>query len=197
MIRRKTRDDIDTLRVAASNLHQMVSIRDVIERYIGAEVRRNRIPCPLHRGEDYNFCFSQDMFYCFVCGKGGDAITLVMELFSLGFASAVRKIDTDFSLGLMPNNKLTVADRLAIRQKANNLRWKKLLKDMGEENKAAEFIAWINMRNTILKGTKIRAAGKGCSPGDFCFDDDFTAWLHDAPTMALYADQMALAIGGD
>ena len=82
-------------------IKQIVTMPDVLERYTSSFApRKNRIPCPIHNGEDYNFCFSDSGFHCFVCGASGDVIGFVQELFSLRFIDAVKKLNDDFGLGL-------------------------------------------------------------------------------------------------
>ena len=39
-------------------------------------------------------------YHCFGCGEHGDVISFEQKLFGLSFVDALRKIDSDFSLGL-------------------------------------------------------------------------------------------------
>jgi DNA primase len=61
---------------------------------------RTRIPCPIHNGKDANFSIRDDHWHCFVCGEGGDVITLVMKLFNLPFRAACERLNADFRLGI-------------------------------------------------------------------------------------------------
>lgn len=73
-------------------------MRQVLERY-GFDSKR-RMKCPLHGGDDDNFVFKDDHYYCFSHCGGGDVIDFVAKLFGLSFQDAIRKLDTDFALGL-------------------------------------------------------------------------------------------------
>lgn len=62
---------------------------------------RGRIPCPIHRGTDRNFSYSDTGYTCFVCGAKGDVISFVKEVCELSTrADAMRRINRDFGLGL-------------------------------------------------------------------------------------------------
>ena len=76
-----------------------VSVPDALERYGDLSKRRgNRCPCPIHGGKGNNLSFRNDSFHCFVCGAGGDVITLVEKIFNLSFPDAVRKLAEDFGI---------------------------------------------------------------------------------------------------
>ena len=46
--------------------------------------------CPFHREKTPSLKVYPDSFYCFGCGKGGDAVTFVRELRGVGFREALR-----------------------------------------------------------------------------------------------------------
>ena len=50
--------------------------------------------CPLHGDKDPSFKWYEDTrsWYCFGCGKGGDAVRFVMLLYGIGFRKAVALI---------------------------------------------------------------------------------------------------------
>jgi DNA primase len=50
--------------------------------------------CPFHNEKTPSFHVIPDrkMYYCFGCGKGGSAISFVMEMEKLGFAEAVESL---------------------------------------------------------------------------------------------------------
>jgi DNA primase len=59
---------------------------------------RRRIPCPIHGGRNPNFGYSDHAWHCFKCGRGGDVISLVQELFGLSFRGALSKLAADFGI---------------------------------------------------------------------------------------------------
>jgi DNA primase len=84
----------------ANEIKSRVKMPELLRCY-GIEVdRKNRIACPLHSGTDKNCGVKDDYIHCFVCNESADQIGFVQKYFSLSFADAVSKINTDFSLGL-------------------------------------------------------------------------------------------------
>jgi DNA primase len=51
-----------------------------------------RGPCPIHGGEGPNLSIlpERGLFYCFVCGAGGDGIELWQQVRGVSFVDAVR-----------------------------------------------------------------------------------------------------------
>lgn len=52
-----------------------------------------RIPCPIHKGTDKNFSYSDTGYKCFVCGARGGVVKFVEEYKGLPFRDALREID--------------------------------------------------------------------------------------------------------
>ena len=73
---------------------QYTSLRRAGARYTGR--------CPFHdeRTPSFSVNASDKLFYCFGCGKGGDAITFVRELEQLDFAEAVEWLAERFRVSL-------------------------------------------------------------------------------------------------
>ena len=73
---------------------QYTSLRRAGARYTGR--------CPFHdeRTPSFSVNASDKLFYCFGCGKGGDAITFVRELEQLDFAEAVEWLAERFRVTL-------------------------------------------------------------------------------------------------
>ena len=61
---------------------------------------RRRIPCPIHNGTGLNFSIRSDRWHCFVCGEGGDVISLVMALDRCDFKTACATLNAAFRLGI-------------------------------------------------------------------------------------------------
>ncbi|MEW6572885.1 MAG: CHC2 zinc finger domain-containing protein [Bacillota bacterium] len=84
-----------------------IPLLDVIRRYCpGLELRRQKREyvglCPFHQEQTPSFTISPDknLFYCFGCGAGGDAVKFVVQLLRLSPLEAARQIAADF--GLLP-----------------------------------------------------------------------------------------------
>lgn len=75
-----------------------LTMREVLERYGYSEKRR--MPCPIHQGKDLNFEVKEKSWRCYSHCGSGDVISFVQQLFGLSFPDTLKKIDTDFNLGL-------------------------------------------------------------------------------------------------
>ncbi len=82
------------------NILERVSAKDVLDRYWSSPDRYGRYKCCFHNGNDYNMGLCYNKAHCFVCGKGGNAIDIVMAIFGISFKDAMAKINSDFGLGL-------------------------------------------------------------------------------------------------
>ena len=89
----------------ASEIKGCVKMNELLQFY-GLDVRRSRIKCPFHNGEDYNCGVKRDYVHCFVCGESADAVGFVMRYFGLSFKEATAKLNNDFNLGLPTGEKL-------------------------------------------------------------------------------------------
>lgn len=92
----------------AKQIKESVSMSDVVQKYVGADPKHNRIPCPFHNGKDNNLSFKDDMFKCFVCGEGGDIFRFTTLMFRINFNQAILKLNCDFGLNLPTGEKLTI-----------------------------------------------------------------------------------------
>lgn len=81
-------------------IKEMVSMRDAADRY-GISVSRGGFACcPFHEEKTASLKIYDKSFYCFGCGAGGDVISFVAKLFSLGNSQAALRINEDFGLCL-------------------------------------------------------------------------------------------------
>lgn len=80
---------------------EMVSALDV-SRYYRMEFDRRgeRALCIFHPDHHPSMTFKNGNFRCWACGAHGSSIDLVAQLFGLSALDAVKKINTDFHLGL-------------------------------------------------------------------------------------------------
>jgi DNA primase len=76
-----------------------VSIQDLFE-VLGVRVKGHTASCPLHQDKTPSMGFNKQLWYCFVCGVGGDVITLVEKTQDLPFKDALNWLNDKFSLGL-------------------------------------------------------------------------------------------------
>lgn len=98
--------------LAPKTIKERVTMSDVIALYApNPPPKHNRIPCPIHAGNDPNLWFSDRGYYCFVCGAGGDVIDFVQHVFGLDFPATLDKINTDFNLGIPLNRRMTLREQ--------------------------------------------------------------------------------------
>ena len=91
-------------------------------QFYGFDIKRGRMKCPLHNGEDYNCGIKQDYIHCFVCGESADVISFVIKYYDLSFKEAITKLNNDFNLGLPIGEKLNRRKRLEIAKKSFDAR---------------------------------------------------------------------------
>ena len=81
-------------------MKERVTARQVAERY-GLKVRRNgMVCCPVHNDKHPSMKINQN-YYCFARGAKGDAVNYVAVQFGLSQFEAAKKINEDFSLGIL------------------------------------------------------------------------------------------------
>ena len=103
----------------AREIKSCVKMNELLQFY-GFDVRRSRIKCPFHNGEDYNCGVKQDYVHCFVCGESADAVGFVMRYFGLSFKEATTKLNKDFNLGLPIGESLDRRKQIEFAKKSFN-----------------------------------------------------------------------------
>lgn len=102
----------------AVRLKEMITVRDVCEQY-GIEINRQGFAvCPFHTEDTPSMKVYEGSrgFNCYGCGKNGDVITFVAELFSLNFRQSLEKLNSDFSLGLPLERKMTLREKYSLKE---------------------------------------------------------------------------------
>lgn len=141
-----------------------VKIRDIFNKYVGAEIKQGFSRCPFHSEKTASFKLfeNNNSFYCFGCGIGGDEINLVSKLLNISYYEAMKKISEDYSLGLFQKVKKTDirrskeaaeqarkrlrAEQLAIKRKDNYLKlidYFKLLQKQPQTSSVLHDLAFI------------------------------------------------------
>jgi DNA primase (bacterial type) len=131
-------------------------MREALEHYEPRKVVRSFCSCPLHSEKTASFKIFDDTnsFYCFGCGAGGDVIKFVSLLFKLNYSESMRKIDTDFCMGLFKkpslsqyrrNNQITKQHET---QRAD--REQKAEKSNAEYIKLCEYHRWLIQQKTTI-----------------------------------------------
>ena len=110
----------------AAIIKDRVTMGDVLSHFGITNKERGRIPCPLHNGHDNNFSFKPTHFHCFVCGASGTVIDFTMAYFGIPFSEAVKRLNSEFSLGLPIDREPTREERERAVQEAQKRHRKRL-----------------------------------------------------------------------
>lgn len=109
------------LSVYAKDVADAVDMRDALEAY-GIEVGRTGYAlCPFHNEKTGSLKVYPHSWYCYGCGKGGDIVTLVRELFDLSFRDALEKVNDDFALVLPLDGKPTIRQKRDLERRRREL----------------------------------------------------------------------------
>lgn len=96
-------------------IRESLSMEDVAYFYVQhADIRRHRMPCPFHHGEDDNLALYEDSYYCYVCHEHGDIFDFTQKILNVSFKDACIALNRDFNLNLPLEGKLTLRQRIAI-----------------------------------------------------------------------------------
>ncbi|MCL6612809.1 MAG: DNA primase [Peptococcaceae bacterium] len=147
------------------DVRQQTDIVSLISEYVRLEKRgRNYVGiCPFHQERDPSFSVSPDkqIFYCFGCQTGGNAIKFLMLAENLTFVESVRRL-ADRAGVYFPDLMKTRDDKRAAREerawKANELArefYHHCLLDSPEAAPAREYLAGRGLSGEIIKAFKI------------------------------------------
>lgn len=75
-----------------------LNISDVIETYTGQQIKRGRTLCPFHEDHRASLTIKDNVWTCWVCGIGGNAINFTRRLYGLPFVEACEKLSHDFHI---------------------------------------------------------------------------------------------------
>lgn len=100
--------------LAANDIVQIIGVHVELK---GAGGGRRKGLCPFHREKTPSFVVNQDRqsFHCFGCGKGGDALSFVMEHEGLSFVEALQQLADRGSVQL-PARSAATSDQDGLRK---------------------------------------------------------------------------------
>ena len=87
-------------------------------QFYGFDIKKGRMKCPLHNGEDYNCGVKENYIHCFVCDESADVISFVIKYYGLSFKESIIKLNNDFNLGLPIGEKLDRRKQLDMAKKS-------------------------------------------------------------------------------
>lgn len=123
--------------MAVECIKDRVSMSDAIALYApNPAPRHKRIPCPIHSGSNFNLSFTDRLYYCFVCGSGGDVISFTQHVFGLDFVHAINKLNADFNLGIPLDRRMTLREQREAKERYEKIIAERKRKE--EEERAYE-----------------------------------------------------------
>ena len=111
--------------------HILRQLRDLsceeTAKQLGMNVKRQMMSCPWHTDKKPSLGFKGNHWKCFSCDRGGDAIELVRQLYSLSFIDACSVLCEKFNIRLRdyPSDSIYIPKLKKI-NKENNLKEKEL-----------------------------------------------------------------------
>lgn len=133
---------------AVQTIKDRLTMREVLERYGYTADRKGFICCPFHSEKTPSMKIYEKDYHCFGCQEHGDVITFVQKLFGLSFQDTLRKIDTDFSLGL------PIGERIDKRRQTDMARQAFLRKreqKKKEEEHEKHLTAWLDAHSELIR----------------------------------------------
>ena len=144
--------------LAAEAIKERVSMPDAIARYAPIPApRRNRIPCPVHNGTNFNLGFSDRLYHCFVCGSGGDVISFTQHVFGIDFRAAIEKINNDFEIGLPIKRRMTLREQREAEQKHREIMAERERKEQEERAYNDLYTSLCNEWHRLSKNKEVYA----------------------------------------
>lgn len=133
--------------------------------------------CPFHqeKSPSFNVNVSRQIFHCFGCQKGGDALHFVMEMEGLGFAEAVERlakrlgIPVEYEAGSVHGREdRSLSEKLyAVHEKVTEW-WHRLLLSDHSAQVARDYLAVRGVKDTSIKAFRL-----GFSPANW---DEIKNW---------------------
>lgn len=124
-----------------ARIRDSADILDVVSNYVQLKRRgRNYFGlCPFHQEKTPSFSVNQQkqIFHCFGCGRGGNAVTFVMEMEKVEFVEAVKRLGDRYGIPVElagttdPKHKATVQQILDLYDLAADFYQKQLRGDGG------------------------------------------------------------------
>ena len=142
---------------AVQTIKDRLTMREVLLHYGYQPNRAGFVCCAFHREKTASMKIYEQDFHCFGCGEHGDTISFVQKLFGLSFPDTLKKIDTDFNLGLyehISNRKSLDISRQAYQREKERERQKQEVENV--KNRYCDtFDEWARLdRNKTLYAPK-------------------------------------------
>ena len=177
------------------NVKARIEIVDVISSYL--ELKKSgsnfKARCPFHEEKSASFVISpaKQIYHCFGCSAGGDAIKFIMEYEKLNYAETIEKLANDYNVQLdyTKSNKPVLQINYSLLEMANehfkkNLHHQKEARDyllqrsvfessiekfqIGYARESEEFMRFLRQNNVDpSEANRVGLVGRGDNGGDY------------------------------
>ena len=132
---------------AADTIKQSLSMTEVAERYGFPPNRAGFIKCLFHPGDNSAslkiYPGKGGGFFCFGCQTSGSVIDFVMRVFECSFSDAMKRLNSDFDLGLYNKTyREKRASRNALMEKQRRLKEQEKKKEEADREYWLAFDRW-------------------------------------------------------
>jgi DNA primase len=149
-----------------------VNVVDVISEYVTLKkTGRNFVGlCPFHREKTPSFTVNPEkqIFYCFGCGEGGNAISFLMKINNMSFPESIRHLAGRMGITI-PVRQATEGERRKASEKENLIRINRMAADQFRNNllsaKGDEARRYLEQRG--IDDTVVKQFGLGYSPDEW------------------------------
>lgn len=141
----------------ASQIKQTVTMTQVCERY-GIDINRQGFAvCPFHREDTASMKIYEGAkgFCCYGCGKSGDVISFVCDMYGLSFRQSLQKLNDDFGLGLPLDRRMSLREKFVLKdiERERNAEKRKRESLIKAYNKAYDIYASLDSSRMKYKPT--------------------------------------------
>ncbi|WP_331776083.1 DNA primase [Sulfurospirillum sp. 1612] len=141
------------------NLKQRLDIVDVVGSYL--ELKKNganfKCICPFHNDSNPSLVISpsKQIYHCFSCQAGGDAIKFVMEYEKLNYPEAIEKLATMYNFSLTYTNENHVTHNSKLMQNLTMF----FRQNLDKNNQAKAYITQRGIKESIMEKFELGFAG--------------------------------------
>ena len=84
---------------------------ETVARKFGINIVKHQAHCFMHEDKHPSLAFKNNCWKCFACDKGGDAISLIKEMFNLSFQESCILLCEQFNI-ILPNSVKSEFDNM-------------------------------------------------------------------------------------
>jgi DNA primase len=148
---------------AIAKLMNSIDIKEAVKAFIDLRKKGSEYVacCPFHDEKTASFTISNNKYYCFGCGAGGNVVGFIMNYNNMNFTSAVKYLAKEFNLDIK-DEEIFKNEKLLSFLNSINLDWQKELGNTNVMN---------YMRRRIDDATIFKFGLGYCNP-NYCNEKD-------------------------